>query len=153
MVLFSKGLEGEVAERRTNSHDRPRLDAAESTLDTVKRGRLVGSEYGRHSGGVVRAVDIGNCVVGNLEIVVALNSHLGDGDSILVYNTRRECLSNVEWRDRLRTIIGNVVGILPVDHAASPLDSTLRHGRDTSWPDGELNSCRSCGVLIHAILE
>ena len=56
-------------------------------------------------------------------------------------------------RHRLRTTVGNVVGILPVDHTAGPLDSTLRHGRDASRPDGELNPRRSRGVLIHAILE
>jgi hypothetical protein len=59
----------------------------------------------------------------------------------------------VKWRDQLRTIVGEVVGVLPIDHTASPLDSTLRHGRDTSGPDGKLNACRSCGVLIYAILE
>ena len=56
-------------------------------------------------------------------------------------------------RPALRTIVGKVVWILPVDHTAGPLDSTLRHGRDTSRPDGELNACRSRGVLIHAVLE
>lgn len=56
-------------------------------------------------------------------------------------------------RPALRTIVGKVVGILPVDHTASPLDSTLRHGRDASRPDGELNARRSRGVLIHAVLE
>jgi len=56
-------------------------------------------------------------------------------------------------RDQLRTIVGKVVGVLPVDHTASPLYSTLRHGRDTSGPDGKLDACRSRGVLIHAVLE
>jgi hypothetical protein len=59
----------------------------------------------------------------------------------------------VGWRDELRTVVGNVVGILPVDHTARPLDSTLGHGGNTSGPDGELNACRSRGVLIHTILE
>ena len=59
----------------------------------------------------------------------------------------------MEWRDRLRTIVGKVVGILPVDHTASPLDCTLRHRRDTSWPYGELNACRCRGILVNAILE
>jgi len=95
-MFSSKGLEGEVAEGRTNSHDRPRLNAAESTLGTVEQGRLVGSEHSRYSGGVVRAVDIRNCVVGNLERVVALNSHLGNGDSKLICNSRRESSSGVE---------------------------------------------------------
>jgi len=54
MVFFSKGLE--VAERRANSHDRPGLNAVESTLGIVKQGRLVGSEHSWYSGGVIRAV-------------------------------------------------------------------------------------------------
>lgn len=59
----------------------------------------------------------------------------------------------MEWRGRLRTTVGKVVGILPVDHTASPLDSTLRHGRDTSWPYGELDACRCRGVLVDTVLE
>ena len=59
----------------------------------------------------------------------------------------------MEWRGGTPTIVGKIVGILPVDHTASPLDSTLRHGGDTSRPDGELNACGSRGVLIHAIFE
>jgi len=62
-MFFSKGLEGGVAERRTNSHDRPRLNAAESILGTAKQGRLVGGEHSRCSGGVVRVVAIGNVLL------------------------------------------------------------------------------------------
>jgi len=96
VVFFSKGLEAELAERRANSHDGPGLNAVESTLGIVKQGRLVGSEHSWYSGGIIRAVDIRNCVVGNPERVVALNSHLGDGDSKLVCNSRRESSSDVE---------------------------------------------------------
>jgi len=62
--------------------------AAESTLVTVKQGRLVGSEHSQYSGGVIRAVDIRDCAVGNPERVVGLNSHLGDGHGKLVCNSR-----------------------------------------------------------------
>lgn len=48
---------------------------------------MVGSQDVWYSGGIVRAVDIGNCVIGDLECVVALNFHLRDGSSELVYNT------------------------------------------------------------------
>jgi len=66
------------------------------TLGIVKPGRLVGSDHSRYSGGVIRAVDIGNCVVGNPERAVALNNHLGDGDSKLVCNNQCESSSDVE---------------------------------------------------------
>ena len=154
--FFSKGLEGEEAEDRTNGHNRPRLDAAEPALGPIERGGLVGREDGGHAGGIVRAVDIGNGVVGDLERVVALDLHLGDGDGELVCGLPDVSPQTKRGEGRetgLRTTVGGIVGILPVDHTARPLDGTLRHGRDTSWPDGELNPCGSRRVLVHAVLE
>ena len=73
---FSQSSEREVAERRPNGHDCPRLSAAESALSSINRSGLVGSEDVWYSGGIVRAVDVGNRVVGDLEHFVARNLHL-----------------------------------------------------------------------------